>query len=136
MKVVLDTNVIISGLLFPGGAPDRIVRAALIRRIHHATSPDLLTELRRVFEKKFELPRKKVDELIKLVAESGELAYPTERIDVVRGDPADNRVLECAFTAGADYIITGDERHLLTIKTWKGIRLISPADFVREIDLI
>ncbi len=136
MKVVLDTNVIISGVLFPGGAPDRIVRAALTKRIDHATSPDLLTEVRRIFEKKFALPKKRVDELIRLLAESGELVYPTERIDVVKADPADNRVLECAFTAKTNYIITGDERHLLSLKSWKGIRLISPSDFVVAEDLL
>lgn len=136
MKVVLDTNVIISGMFFPGGAPDRVVRAALTGRMRHATSPDLLTELRRVFERKFSLEREKADELVRLIAGSGELIYPTERLGVIKADPADNRILECAFAAGAEFVITGDERHLLALKKWKGIRIVSPSEFIRLTDLI
>ena len=136
MKVVLDTNVIISGLLFSGGSPDRIVRALLTGRLRNITSPDLLTELRRVMLKKFSLSEEKLTLLIGLVADNSTVVYPLERFSVVRADDADNRVLECAFTGGANYIVTGDARHLLNLKVWKDIHLVSPADFVERATLV
>ncbi|MBI4374683.1 MAG: putative toxin-antitoxin system toxin component, PIN family [Deltaproteobacteria bacterium] len=112
MKIVLDTNVIISGFLFPGGAPDKIVRAVLAGTFQNATSPDLLTELKRVLKKKFHLPEAKLGSMVNLIAEASEIVYPLERLDVIKSDLSDNRVLECAETAKAAIIVTGDTKHL------------------------
>lgn len=135
MKVVLDTNVIISGLLFPGGIPDRLVRAVLTNQLQNATSPDLLTELRTVLKRSFQLSTERVGELIELVSDASELVYPTERLHVVKADPADDRVLECAVTARVACIITGDQKHLGTLKVFGRIPIVSPADFVRQVGL-
>lgn len=133
MTVVLDTNVLISGLLFPGGPPDKIVRAVLTGRIQNATSPDLLTELKRVLKKKFALSDEKLETLVHLISDQSDLVYPLERLSAIKSDEADNRVLECAETAHADFIVTGDTKHLLSLKKFKGIAILSPADFIQKI---
>ena len=130
MKVVLDTNVWVSGLLFPGGPPDRIVRAILTGQINNGISPDILTELRRILLQKFKVAEGVSQGLIHLSTEASTLVYPTERIGVIKSDPADNRILECAVTFGADMIITGDTKHLLPIKTYKKIAILSPRIFL------
>lgn len=136
MKVVLDTNVIVSGLLFPGGVPDRVVRAALTGQIQNVTSPDLLQEVRRVFDKKFKIPEKRLEGLIRFVADMSDLVYPLERLRVISADPPDNRVLECAITGEAEFIITGDAKHLLKLKSFRSISIVSPAQFAQMGNLI
>lgn len=135
MKVVLDTNVIISGLLFPGGTPDRLVRAVLTNQLQNATSPDLLTELRTVLKRSFHLSTERVGELIELISDASELVYPTERLYVVKADPADNRVLECAVTGCVAFIVTGDQKHLGKLKTFGRIPIVTPAEFMRQVGL-
>lgn len=135
MKIVLDTNVLISGFLFPGGSPDKIVRAVLSGRYQNATSPDLLTELRRIFRKKFELAEDRVETLVKLVVDASELVYPTERLDAIKDDETDNRVLECAVTAKAEWIVSGDQRHLLKLRKFGAVEIFSPADFIQKVGI-
>ncbi len=136
MKVVLDTNVIVSGLLFPGGIPDKIVRACLTGQISNATSPDLLTELRRILQKKFNLSEERVAMLLDLMKENSELVYPVERIKKIKADEADNRVLECALTAKVQFIISGDQKHLLKLKFFQDIEILSPAKFFQITHLV
>ena len=132
MIIVCDTNVLISALVFPGGTPDKIVRAVLADRFDHATSPDILTELRRVLELKFQLSSERIESTVDLVAGFSELVYPTERLSLVAQDEADNRILECAVTAKADYLVTGDKRHLLPLKEVESIAIVSPAEFAER----
>ena len=56
---------------------------------------------------------------------------PTERIDVIRTDPADNRFLECAIAASADRIVSGD-RDLLVLKVFRGIPIVTPTAFLKQ----
>lgn len=136
MRVVCDTNVLISALLFPGGVPDKIIHTFFSGRFLHCTSPDILTELKRVLSKKFSLAEQKVEDSIHLVLRISELVYPTERLNVVKKDPTDNRVLECAVTANATYLISGDRQHLLPLKSYQKIKLISPRDFAEEMLIV
>lgn len=136
MKIVLNTNVILSGLLFPGGPPDKLVRAVLTGQISNATSPDLLGELRRILLVKFKVPEERADALIELISGNSELVYPLERVERISADPADNRVLECAATADAEGIVTGDKKHLLRLRSFLGIVLLSPAAFLQKFERI
>ncbi len=55
---------------------------------------------------------------------------PTEKLDIIKDDPDDNKFLECAFAASAEYIISGDE-HLLSLKRFMDIKIVNPAEFVK-----
>lgn len=129
MIIVCDTNVLVSALAFPGGVPDKILRAVFSGRLEHATSPDILTELRKVLKKVLGVEDKTIESLVKFVAESSRLVYPTERLHIIKEDESDNRILECAVTAKADFLITGDKKHLLPIKKYHGTAIVSPRDF-------
>lgn len=132
MILVLDTNVLVSALAFPGGPPDKIFRSILSGRFKHATSPDILTELRRVLSEILEMNVKEVESMVTLVTQISHLVYPTERIKVIKKDDTDNRILECALTAKSNFLITGDRKHLLPLKGYQGIHILSPGDFVRK----
>lgn len=64
---------------------------------------------------------------------SQRVVEPTERVEVVTTDPADDRVLEAALESTADVIVSGD-KHLLQIRLWRGIRIVSPADLLAEFE--
>lgn len=136
MRVVLDTNVIISGLLFPGGTPDRIFRAVLMGRIQNVTSPELIQEFQNVLRKKFRLSPEKRAPSSRLILESSELVYPLERLNVIKADEKDNRVLECAVAAHAEAIVSGDQKHIVPIRLFRGIPIFSPSAFVQKIGLL
>ena len=136
MRIVCDTNIIISALLFPGGPPDKIWRAVLSGRFENATSPDLLTELEDVFKKKFSLSPERRKDLLTLVANASVLIYPTRRLRVIAKDETDNRVLECALEAKAHCLITGDKNHLLPLKSFDNISILSPSEFLKEENII
>ncbi|MBI3969983.1 MAG: putative toxin-antitoxin system toxin component, PIN family [Chloroflexi bacterium] len=131
MKVVPDTNTIISGIGWDG--PPRRILMALREGIHRlVTSPDLLDELTRVLT----YPKLKplaahpsLPVVLEWLHRPEHLVFPDQRLDVIAQDPADNRVLEAAVAGRADVIVSGD-RHLLAHKEYEGIPILSARQFV------
>lgn len=134
MKAVLDTNILISAFVFPGGPPELVYRAVLEGRVTLVTSPTLLAEFGRVLTDKFGWDASMVEEAVAQVARVGEVVRPAETVRVVAEDPADDRVLEAAEAAAADAIVSGD-RHLLRLGTWHAIRIEDASSFVSELDI-
>lgn len=132
MKVVLDTNVLVSALVFPGGLPEQVYGLALEGEIDLVTSSPLLIELARVLAVKFGWARSRIDRALTQALRVAELVEPTATINEVRADPADNRVLEAAAEGKADVIVSGD-RHLLRLKAWRSISIESPAAFIARL---
>ena len=129
--MVLDTNVYISHFYKPGGIPTQILIAASKKVFQVVITPALLDELREVLTLKFGFSADKSDESIKTVLGLAEIVHPFHHVSVVAQDPDDNRILECALSGTADYIITGDKRHLIPLKSFRGIPIMSPAEFAR-----
>ena len=127
-RLILDTNVIVSGLLF-GGTPRKILELALTGRVELATSPDLLEELERVLLYKFPHARKAILGSLEALQAITLLFIPSERVNAVADDPDDNRVLECAVAAEADFIVSGD-KHLLHLEQFHNIPILSPQQFL------
>ena len=114
MKVVADTNVLVSALIFPGGPPEAFYRLALEGKIELVTSRPLLAELARVLNEKFGWQPERAQELIEQLIRLGEIVDPKEPIVEIDVDPTDNRVLEAALEGHADAIVSGDQ-HLLAL---------------------
>jgi putative PIN family toxin of toxin-antitoxin system len=129
MRAILDTNVLISAYVFPGGRPEAVYRLALEGQLEIGTSRTLLAELGRVLGQKFGWMPDRVEAAVAQVARIAAVLEPGETVRVVTADPADDRVLEAARAFGADVIVSGD-RHLLDLGTWSGIEIISPAELI------
>lgn len=130
MKVVLDTNVLISAIMFGGKSRD-ILEMGISGKIRIAVSQDILKELAEVLiGKKFRVAIAVVQQTIHEFSEIAELVIVTEKINAIKNDPDDNRILECAVSAKADYIVSGDS-DLLTLKNFKKIKIVSPSDFLQ-----
>lgn len=133
MLIVLDTNVIISALLSPHGPPAEILARWEAEEFSVAISPSLLAELDRALhypkvQTHLKQPQETIQALLKRLLITAVVVHPTATLDVIRQDPADNRVLECASAADASYIVTGDE-HLLGLREFEGIVILRPAEF-------
>lgn len=128
MRILLDTNVIISALLF-GGKP-RMILLSVIRKQHIAiTSTILLSELSDVLRKKFEYSKSAAIAVNTQMKKQCVIVSPAETIDVV-ADMPDNRVLEAATEGKCEYIITGD-MDLLSLNSYRNIRIVTPDEFLR-----
>ena len=131
MRIVCDTNVLVSGLLF-GGHCRAIVRLASEGRVEGFTSMALVQELEPVLLRpKFGLTSQQAGAIVELVRSTFPCVSPTEELGVVSEDPDDDAVLEAAIAAHADIIVSGDD-HLLALAAFRGIRILSPARFIDE----
>ena len=134
MRVVLDTNVLVSAILSRGNPPDSILRAWRRGSFELVTSSPLMRELENVLTRPRIRRRLRwsTEERTAFVAalREGALVVTTEgELSVIQADPADNRVLEAAVGAGADYIVSGD-RHLLELGSYESVRIVTPARFL------
>lgn len=127
VKVTIDTNVIISALIF-GGNSKTIIEKLIKREFVAFTSIQLVSELVERLLIKFNFSKEMILKLDELVASSFIVVYPSKRIKIAR-DVDDNRVLEVAVTSNSKFIITGD-KDLLTIKKYKNIEILSPKEFI------
>lgn len=138
MNVVLDTNVIISALLSPTGAPAQVLdywREGLFTVI---SSPQLIDELKRALTysrvvKYLKLSDEDIDLFLKYFRQFSEVVEPDFSLDILKEDPDDNRVLECAAAGSAAYIITGD-KHLVAFEEFRGMVILSPIHFISVIN--
>lgn len=139
MDVVLDTNVVISALISPRGAPAQIYRAWREGRFAYVSSPPLLDELARALgyprvRKYLAWTDEERGEFVEALAYTAKLVVPSIQLKVIDEDPDDDRVLEAAVAAGASHIVTGD-RHLLDLESYEGVEIVSPARFLAQLSL-
>ncbi len=120
VKVVLDTNVIVSALLF-GGNPDKILRLANEGLIELLISPFILDEVAKVLRRQFDWGDGKIENTLAAIKEIATLTHPTSKLSVIKEKDSDNRILECAVSGEADFIVSGDTKHILPIKEYQGI---------------
>jgi len=129
MKVVFDTNIFISAFIVPGSRGDQAFAYAVQGRCELYTSVAILTETARTLREKFDQSEEDITEALKAISRAAEILRPPVSLTVLNDTP-DNRILECAQEAHADLVVTGD-RHLLTLKKFRGIPIIRLADFLR-----
>ena len=123
MRVVLDTNVVVSALNFPGN--ERLVLEYGRRgRFELVLSPFILAEVEGVLTRKFGWSEQRSSQAVAMLRDAATIVEPIDRVEVVAGGHADNRVLACAAEAEADYLVTGDRRHLLPIGEYEGIPIV------------
>ena len=136
LKVVLDTNVIISGFNFAGSKPAKILELVACGDIVNFVSDHIIKETRDILIRKFFWTEEEAESAEFWLKTFSKVIKPQARISVIAHDP-DNRILECALEAQADYIISGD-RHLTDLKIYRGIEIVSPArslKFLKELEI-
>lgn len=135
MRLVLDTNVVASALLW-GGLPGQLLQAAREKRVTLFASTPLLAELtdilgRRKFEKKIEASMFSVDQLVDRYSEMSVVVRPMP-VSGIAPDPDDDVVIGTALAAKADWIVTGD-RSFLSIAAYQAVRIVGVSEAVKSI---
>ena len=128
IRVVLDSNVIISALVF-GGKPRRLFNLILEGRYVLYISKEIIDEVTAILTLKFNYPQ---DALFAIESELRSLAIITEpgfKIDHIKNDQGDNRILECAKAGECQYVISGD-KHLLSANKFERIEIMTVSDFL------
>jgi len=133
MRLVLDTNVVASAMLW-GGSPKLLLQARRERRVDLYTSTPLLAELtdilsRRKFEKKIVASMLTVDQLVDGYAELAQSVRPIPTPRIV-SDPDDDVVIGTALAAKADLLVTGD-RALLSVGKYQGVRIVGVTEALK-----
>ena len=132
MKVVLDTNVLISGIFF-GGLPRTILDAWAEERFQLLVSPLIFDEYFRTCERLSESrPQLEFQAILASIIGHGKLVPDLTSPGPITADPDDDKFMLCARDSGA-IIISGD-RHLLDVSGWEGVRVMKPHDFLLYLD--
>ena len=128
-KVVIDTNIFVSALIF-GGNPRTCLELAREGEITVFSSRKLLLELSHKLADKFHWSDFEIKDVLEGLKKIIQVVNPLMKLAVVRNDPSDNMVLECALEAKADYIVSGDKKHILALGNFKGIQIMSAKEFL------
>jgi putative PIN family toxin of toxin-antitoxin system len=127
-NVVYDTNVIVSAALTPEGIPASVIALAMERYVRLFYSPAILEDYTDVLKRpKFRLTPRRVDAFLRDLTTAATIVHPTRRISIAL-DEDDNRFLECARHARADYLVTGNKRHF-PFPGFEDTKIVSPAEF-------
>lgn len=126
-KVIVDTNVFISGILF-GGNPREIINLWLTNKYIFCLSPELKAEILGKLKRKFLLPEEKLQQIEEALDTKSHKYVPHKKVALCK-DPQDNFLLELAEESHADYIISGDKL-VLDMRQYKNTKIISPKEFI------
>ncbi len=137
MRVVVDTNVVVSTFLSPTGAPAGVLAHWQNQSFEWVVSDLLLREYHRalLYDRVAARHGMSTEEVAEVVMELRRFALvvePQKNLAIIREDPDDDRVLECAVAGDPDYIISGD-KHLLRLREYRGIPILSPSAFLAAI---
>lgn len=129
MRVILDTNVFVSGVFF-GGPPYRILKAWRDGELQMVVSGDILDEYRRVGKALSEqFPAIALGSILDFVAAKAEMCTAQVLPAPVCVDPDDDKFIACALTAEIKIIVSGD-KHLLRLNGYRGVSVLKPREFV------
>ncbi len=131
MKVVFDTNIVASAS-FWRGKPFDCLTAWAEGKCEAVISPAVLAEYHETIEElRLDYPDRAAVEWADALGESALLVFPSDRATGATPDPDDEMILECAFAAEADYIVTGDKKHLLPLREYRGVQIVNAVEFLR-----
>jgi putative PIN family toxin of toxin-antitoxin system len=131
LKVVFDTNIFISAIAIPGGRAEEAYLLGLRRRFTLYSSVPILTETAKKLREKFGWEENKIIQFLKTIQRVAIIVKPQSLHHLLSDEP-DNRILECAEEAKADFLVTGD-KHLLSLEHFKNTDIITLSDFLKKL---
>jgi uncharacterized protein len=130
VRVVFDTNILVSALVFPGGRGEAALQRVVEERDELIVSKPILDELLGILGRKFSRDAEELAHIAVFLSDLARTVRPRARIRVLKDDP-DNRVLECAVAGRADAIVTGDKA-LLELREYRGVRILALREFLER----
>jgi putative PIN family toxin of toxin-antitoxin system len=132
MRIILDTNVFISGVFFPQGPPRQILQGWKTGKLTLVVSPQILEEYSGTFnDLRNKYPAVDATDVMDLVLVNSEIYQSKSLVESVCEDADDDMFIACAMTVGVKIIISGD-KHLLRVSGYEDIQVLKPRDFVER----
>ena len=131
MRVTVDTNFLISATQWDYSVAHKLLKKFILSDAKIFTTQDILDETAEVLERDFEYSKSEAKNIIKKILLFSKLVEPKQKVDVIKDDPDDNKVVECAIETSSDYIVTYD-KHLLKLKEYKKIKIVKPEEILKE----
>lgn len=128
MKVVFDTNILVSALVFPGGRGEAALLRIIEEKDHLILSKPILDELLDILARKFARDTEELAHIAVFLLELSLFVKPRRKLKVLADEP-DNRILECALSGQADIIVTGDKA-LLSLREYRKVRIITLREYL------
>ena len=134
IRAVIDANVFVSALLTPGSNASAILDLVRANKVELLVSQSILAEIELVLQypklrKRHRMSPKQIREFLNAYAQISQITEEKIEVSAIKDDPADDKYLACAIEGGANFIISGDH-HLTDLKTYRGIRIVTPAAFL------
>ncbi len=131
-RIVLNTNVLISAILF-GDPPRDVLKLVISGTVGCSLSLAILDELRNVLQRpKFKFSSEQSFNVMEELHSACDIINPMVKINVITEDPDDNKILECAVEAKSTFIVSGD-RHLLDLVEFRGIKILTPTAYIKMV---
>lgn len=132
LKITVDTNTLISATISKGNE-FKLLRLVKLGKVKLILSPQIIKEFVEVISRiKFGYSVKQIESVFKQILNMAQIIMPIIKLDIIKEDPDDNEVLECAVQARVDYIVSGD-KHLLKLKEYKGIKIVKTKEILKLI---
>jgi len=128
MRVVFDTNILISSSLWYNSVAYKLLIKLIKEDTQIFTTVEILDEYAKILKRDFRYSDEETNYIISKLLSFLKIVKPIEKFYVVKEDPDDNKILECAYFSNSKFIITYDN-HLLKLKEFKGIKIIKPEEF-------
>jgi uncharacterized protein len=133
VRAVFDTNVYISIFAFPERPMAALWDLVITGEIDLFVSPPIMGEFRAIIQSKFHFGQEETRVFADRILNSATLVDPSQKVEVVKGHEEDNRILECALEAQAEFLVSGDRRHILPLKRFRDIEIVTPSDFLKTL---
>lgn len=129
LKVVFDTNIYISAIIY-GGNPRTCLDLSRERKVKLYTSRPILFELSQKLKNKFKWEDEAIVDVIEGLSKFTRVIETQRKISIIKKDPSDNKILECAQKIKANYIISGDTKHILPLKKFQNTKIVNTREFL------
>jgi len=126
-KVVFDTNVLISATLWENSVAQKFLFKCIKENVQIFSSQEIIEEYKEILARDFDYKEQEIGEILEKVFQFVTLVNPSKKVDIVKEDADDNKIIECAIESKSEYIVSYD-KHLLTLKEFEGIKIVRPEE--------
>lgn len=130
MKITVDTNFLISATQWDYSVAHRLLKRLIKEDIEIFSTKEILEEFLGILIRDFNYNSKEADEVLNKLLRFLKLVEPETKLNIIKEDSTDNKIIECAIESSSDYILTYD-KHLLILKNFREIRIIKPEEFLK-----
>lgn len=133
MRITVDTNFLVSATQQDYSVAHKLLIKLIEKNAYIFTTKEILQEFSEVLERDFQYSSQEIAKIIEKVIIFANLIETTSKVNAIKDDPDDNKILECAMDSNSQYIITYD-KHLLNLKEFQGIKIVKPEEFLKILD--